>query len=171
MFTFETPFLDLEIYRLISILVARPALAEFEGNESDKRKLEFLRHLERPEVSRIVVSLAAIVRSSLDAHSIGGGFYIRKLEGEALERQVGTLSPDKSNPHFEEPLRFRKACNKVLHADRVDFETKMVPTAVPSDTQAPLTGCLTLYRRLAKKEWRAELDLKEYAFSALALTP
>jgi hypothetical protein len=167
MFAFETPFLDLEIYRLVSILAVSPALAEFEGSESDKRRLEFLRNWERPEVSRIVVSLAAIIRSSLDAHSVGGGFYTGTLEGEALARQVSTLFPDEGNPHLKEPLCFREACNKVLHADRVDFETKAVPSAAP----APLTGRLILYGRRSKKEWRAELDLKEYASSALALTP
>jgi hypothetical protein len=47
----ETPFLDLEIYRLITISEASPALAEFEGNENDKNKVEFLRGFEFPEVS------------------------------------------------------------------------------------------------------------------------
>ncbi len=39
MFTFETPYLDLEIYKLITILEASPALAGFKGSESDERKL------------------------------------------------------------------------------------------------------------------------------------
>jgi hypothetical protein len=159
MFTFETPFLDLEIYRLVSILEASPTLTEIEGSESDKEKLEFLRNWEFPEVSRIVISLAAIIRTSLDAHPGG--------DVEALEREVGTLFSDEGNPHLKEPLRFREACNKVLHAERVVPET----AASPNDTTAPLTGCLILYGRRDRKEWRAELDLKKYALSALALTP
>jgi hypothetical protein len=67
MFAFETPLLDLEIYRLLTILEASPALARFSGSATDKQMLEFLRGWEYPEVSRIVVSLAAIVRSALDA--------------------------------------------------------------------------------------------------------
>jgi hypothetical protein len=47
-FRFETPYLDLEIYRLLTILEASPALAKFDGAEPDKRKLEFLRKLGVP---------------------------------------------------------------------------------------------------------------------------
>jgi hypothetical protein len=162
MFAFETPYLDLEIYRLVTILEASPALADFDGRESDKRKLEFLRGWEFPEVSRIVVSLAAGVRTALNADPGGGGSY-----SEALERQVGTLFPDESNPQSRRPLRFREACNKVLHADHVDPET----TAVTGGVREPLTGRLVLYGRYRGKNWRAELDLKEYALSALALSP
>jgi hypothetical protein len=42
-FRFETPYLDLEVYRLITILWASPSLAEFNDDEADKRKIEFLR--------------------------------------------------------------------------------------------------------------------------------
>jgi hypothetical protein len=80
MFAFETPYLDLEIYRLVTILEASPALADFEGRESDKRKLEFLRGWEFPEVSRIVVSLAAIIRFALDVDPGGDGPYREALE-------------------------------------------------------------------------------------------
>jgi hypothetical protein len=80
---------ELEIYRLVTILEASLALADFEGREPDKRKLEFLRGWEFPEMPRIVVSLAATIRSALDADSSGGGFY-----REALERQAGTVFPD-----------------------------------------------------------------------------
>ena len=101
MFIYETPFLDLEIYRLVSILAASPTLTDLEGSESYKEKLQFLRNFEFPEVSRIVVSLAAIIRTSLDAQP-GGNF-------EALEREVGTLFSDESNPRLKEPLRFSEA--------------------------------------------------------------
>jgi len=37
---------------------------------------------------------------------------------------------------------FREACNKVLHADHVNFETPAEPPPVPSDTPEPLTGHL-----------------------------
>jgi hypothetical protein len=103
---FETPHLDLEIYRLLTILEASPVLAGLAGSESDKRQVEFLRHLEYPEISRIVVSLAAIIRSSLDADPVSGDPYY----GAALRRRVGTMIPDLENPK-QEPLDFREACN------------------------------------------------------------
>ena len=84
-FRFETPYLDLEIYRLLTIIEASPALAGFDGDEPDKRKLDFLRGWEFLEISRIVMSLAAIIRSSLDADPVGEDIYYRT----ALDRRVG----------------------------------------------------------------------------------
>ena len=152
MFIYEAPFLDLEIYRLLTILEASPALAEFEGDEYDQRIVEFLRNFERPEVSRIVVSLAAIVRSSLDATPA------TETEKIISERPVGVWWPDERSPQIV-PLEFREACNKVLHADRVAPEPP-----------APLKE-LVLYGSHRKKNWKALLDLRAFALTAARLTP
>ena len=163
-FQYETPFLDLEIYRLVTVLEASPALAEFDGSdETDRSKIEFLRGLEFPEVSRIVVSLAAIIRSAIDAdpRAYAG------IHPTALEKPVGILLPDTTQDatqlHVWETLNFRDACNKVLHADKV--ELKRTP-----DTNA-LSGELILDGRYRGKDWRAHLDLRKYALTAMSLTP
>ena len=163
-FRFETPYLDLEIYRLLTILEASPALAGFDGGELDKLKVESLREWEFPEISRIVVSLAAIIRSSWEAHPVSDRdpFY-----RPALMRRVGSLVPDLENSQEQEPLDFREACNKVIHAKSVEPET----APAIQGTSPPLTGRLVLYGNYREKEWRADLDLKEYAFSALTLNP
>lgn len=162
-FRFETPYLDLGIYRLLTIIEASPALAAFDGDESDKRKLDFLREWEFAEISRIVVSLAAIIRSSLDAEPVGGDYY-----GLALERPVGVLTPDLLGcPEKREPLDFREACNKVIHAKSVEPKS----ASAPQGTDPSLTGWLVLYGDHRGKDWRADLDLRDYAFSALALNP
>ena len=165
-FRYETPYLDLEIYRLLTILEASPALAAFDGDiESDKRKLEFLRGWEFTEISRIVVSLAAIIRSSLDADPVGSGDSYYGLE---LQRPVGVLTPDLlGRPEKQEPLDFREACNKVIHAKSV--EPKTAPAS--RGTVPPLTGWLVLYGDHRGKDWRADLDLRDYAFAALTLKP
>jgi hypothetical protein len=164
-FLYESPLLDLEVYRLITILEASSTLAEFEGNyERDRNRITFLRGWESPEISRIVVSMAAIIRSAVDANT---GAYSGYLELELeLERPVGVLMPDDAQPHAWEALDFREACNKILHADKVELERM-------PDTKA-LTGDLDLYGRhpgKKGKKWQAKLDLREYALAALALTP
>ena len=114
-FSYETPFLDLEIYRLMTILESSPALADYGGTyEGDRGKVEFLRGLEFPEVSRIVVSLAARIIAARDADP---QLYAGDLE---IERPVGVLMPDATRPDAWESLGFREACNKVIHAERVD---------------------------------------------------
>jgi hypothetical protein len=56
---------------------------------------------------------------------------------------------------------------QVIHAKSVEPETvQTTPGTAP-----PLTGRLVLYGDRQGKEWCAELDLKEYAFSALTLNP
>jgi len=159
-FLYETPFLDLEVYRLITILEASPALAEFNGSETDRNQITFLRGLEFPEISRIVVSLAAIIRSAIDANPRA---YAASPHDLTLEKPVGVLMPDDAQTSTWEALEFREACNKILHADQVDLERT-------PDTDA-LTGELVLSGRLRDKNWQAKLDLRQYALAALHLTP
>jgi hypothetical protein len=123
-----------------------------------------LRGWEFPEISRIVVSLAAIIRSSLDADPVGEG---DSTYGPALRRSVGTLVSDLEAPQKEVPLDFREACNKVIHAKRVELDT----APATRGTAPPVTGRLVLYGDRWGKEWCAELGLREYAFSALLLVP
>lgn len=157
-FLYESPFLDLEIYRLLTLLEASPALAEFEGTfERDKPKVEFLRGFEFREISRIVVSQAAIIRSAADADP-------KAYDDLNLERPVGVLMTDATQPRAWEALDFREACNKILHADLVE------PDRMPPDIGA-LTGQLILNGRHRGKDWEARLDLREFALAALTLTP
>ena len=160
-FLYESPFLDLEIYRLMTILESSSALADYEGTyEGDRDKVEYLRRSEFPEVSRIVISLAAIIRAAMDADP--GVYAGDEIELE-VERPVGVLMPDATRPDAWESLEFREACNKVIHAKRVDPKRT-------ADTGA-LTGELILHGRLNKKNWQARLDLREFALAALSLTP
>jgi hypothetical protein len=157
-FLYESPFLDLEVYRLMTILESSPALADYAGTyEGDRNKVEALRGWEYPEVSRIVVSLAAIIRAAMDADP---GLYAGELE---VERPVGVLMPDATNPRAWESLEFREACNKVIHAKRVEPQRTVDGGA--------LTGELFLYGDYRKKDWQARLDLREFALAALVLTP
>jgi hypothetical protein len=157
-FLYETPFLDLEIYRLMTILESSTVLADYGGTyEGDRDKVEYLRRLEFPELSRIVVSLAAIVRAALDANPQANA---ADLE---VERPVGVLMPDATRPDAWEPLEFREACNKVIHAKRVDPKRTV-------DTGA-LTGELILHGDYREKDWQARLELREFALAALSLTP
>jgi hypothetical protein len=152
----------LEIYRLMTILESSSTLADYGGTyEGDRGKVGFLRGLEFPEVSRIVVSLAAIIRAALDADpQLHAGSL--ELESE-IERPVGVLMPDATRPDAWESLEFREACNRVIHAKRVDPKRTV-------DTGA-LTGELNLHGDYREKDWQGRLELREFALAALALTP
>jgi hypothetical protein len=160
MFQYEPPFLDVELYRLITVVEASHALQAHEVSavdERDRNIWEFLRQFEFPEVSRIVVSIAAIHRTAINANRK----YYHKVHTRAMEREVGILRPDDNDPQLQESLHFREACNKVLHAEQVDLER--------DEESGALTGRLWLTGQLNKKKWTADLDLNQYALSALAL--
>jgi hypothetical protein len=57
----------------------------------------------------------------------------------------------------------REACNKILHASRVELGRE-------PETDA-LTGELFLEGRYRGEDWHARLDLRQYGLAALALTP
>jgi hypothetical protein len=160
-FIYESPLLDLEVYRLMTILESSRVLADYAGTyEGDRNKVEALRGWEYPEVSRIVVSLAAFIRTAMDADP---GLYAGDFIELEVERPVGVLMPDATKPRAWESLEFREACNKVIHAKRVEPQRTV-------DSGA-LTGELFLYGDYRKKDWQARLDLREFALAALALTP
>jgi hypothetical protein len=160
-FIYESPLLDLEVYSLMTILESSRVLADYAGTyEGDRNKVEALRGWEYPEVSRIVVSLAAIIRTAMDADP---GLYAVDFIELEVERPVGVLMPDATKPRAWESLEFREACNKVIHAKRVEPQRTV-------DSGA-LTGELFLYGDYRKKDWQARLDLREFALAALALTP
>jgi hypothetical protein len=160
-FISESPLLYLEVYRLMTILESSRVLADYAGTyEGDRNKVEALRGWEYPEVSRIVVSLAAIIRTAMDADP---GLYAVDFIELEVERPVGVLMPDATKPRAWESLEFREACNKVIHAKRVEPQRTV-------DSGA-LTGELFLYGDYRKKDWQARLDLREFALAALALTP
>jgi hypothetical protein len=113
-FLYESPFLDLEV---------SSALAEFKGTyATDQNRVRFIRGLEYPEISRIVVSLAAIIRSATDAN--------RDSDLE-LERPVGVILPDTTRPRAWQSLEFREACNKILHADLSSWRGSRRLTPLP----------------------------------------
>src|SRR5215213_6175911 len=142
----------------MTILESSSALADYGGTyEGDRGKVEFLRGLEFPEVSRIVMSLAAVIRAARDADP---QLYAGDLE---VERPVGVLMPDATRPDVWESLEFREACNKVIHAKRVEPKRTV-------DTGA-LTGELIWHGDFRKKEWQASVELRELARAAVALTP
>ena len=71
----------------------------------------------------------------------------------------GTLESDVSQGGF--PSGFREACNKVLHAGRVE----------PRHTPAGSLTHLSLHGSFRGKDWQALLDLMSFALSAHRLTP
>lgn len=64
---FESPHLHLEIYRLVATVGASGALVT-KANESNDPGWGWLKRVEMAELSRLLVSIAAITRNNIDAY-------------------------------------------------------------------------------------------------------
>jgi hypothetical protein len=182
-YIYENSYLELEIYRLVTILAASPELADVAASEEvydeDERNIVRLRRWEEPEIARIMVSIAAIVRGAVQsgtANALGQA----TPPGSGLTRWVGTLQPDITKDHKQD-LLFEDALHKVIHATRVDhlayltpWEREDIKAGLQESMAAedyPHSGRMHLYGHWKGKQWKAELYLRSYAMAAMTLLP
>jgi len=176
-YLYDSSYLDLEIYRLLTIVIASEELTHYAAQEEDTlldyKRIDRLRRWEQPEISRIVVSIAAIIRGAVQAGTANAHAQ-RIPKGEGLDREVGTLVPDLTQPNERKPLDFKEALNKVIHAKHVYPEWEEDDRYEPDpgeDEVRVFTGILHLRGDLRKKEWGACVNLRQYAMAAAALVP
>lgn len=152
---FESALIDLEIYRLITAFGASRTFVDNASAEgANAGAWEMLKNFECVEIPRILVSVAAMCRSNLDA-GIGAG--------EESDRPVGLIDSDNDHPPEEwQDLLFRNACNKILHADNINFDVDDTRLGM----RGPLNAKLYLYGTHRKKHWKALLDVSEFVMAA-----
>jgi hypothetical protein len=91
-----------------------------------------------------------------------------------LDRDVGTLVPDLTQPDQCNPLDFKGAMNKVIHAKDVYPEWEVDDSYEPGPGEEEVrvfTGILHLRGDYRKKEWEAYVNLRQYAMAAAELVP
>ena len=152
----ESPNIDMEIYRLLSCLFASGTFSKLLSKEKGTHYWEFFKRMEFPEICRILISIAAITRNNLD------------LGHTSFEAQspVGLLYIDGSKTKEPETLDFRQACNKILHASKVNPDV----TKPSSGLASPLTNLVHLYGTQGKKNWHAVIDIQQFALIAINFT-
>jgi len=151
----EVFFLD--VYRLLTHTMASRSLAALEDGSSRRPLSSFVTANERAEISRLLVSIAAYYRVKYDDGSWEHGFWLHERFAG-----VGELVVDRDNPTRVAPLDFREACNKIIHATKVNFDSE-----VDAPTNATfMTGLIHLYGTKARKEWKAVLNIIEFCRAA-----
>lgn len=113
-----------------------------------------MRQFEFPEISRILLTVAVLVRNDWD----GAPQRFETAIASGGDWSVGTLVEDLTNP-LPRPLPLRESLNKIIHA-----------TAINLDRSDSLTICsghllprLHLYGAKGDKDWKAELDVYRWA--------
>jgi hypothetical protein len=157
---FDTgPFL-LDLYRLFCMLLGDERLAAMERDWFIIRQLrgEYV----ETECIRILTSVSTALRILFDQHDLEFA--------ELSKRPCGKLFPEWPNTKTED-LTLREACNKIIHATKVNYdEEDPDPGYNPDQIGVYLRPYLYLYGTRDGREWKAELLIIEFAkFSASAL--
>ena len=152
----ESPNIDMELYRLLACLFASTTFSKLFSKEKGTHHWEYFKRMEFPEICRILISIAAITRNNLDAvHSL-----------EKSKSPVGLLYLNGDDNREPETLDFRQACNKILHATKVNPDVKDPSSGLAS----PLTNLIHLYGVHGKQQWHAIIDIQHFALTATKFT-
>jgi hypothetical protein len=143
----EDVILYLDLYRLISVFGASNYLNKFrsQGEFSHYDMHSIFRKFEYSESSRLLVSIAAQLRNSIDND------VLEKTKNIA----VGSIKYKKS----KKELTLRDACNKILHAEYINFDLKGNPDDIFGSC---LNSKIYLYGKKDKEEWRAEVLVDKF---------
>jgi len=152
------PYL-LDLYRLLSMLLADKQLA---GMEEDSITIRTLRgRYVYSELIRILTSTAIALRILFDQHE--------RVFEEVSTRHCGWLYPDWPKKDPQEDLSIREACNKIIHATKVQHN--VVDPALgfnPDQIGVYLRPYLHLYGTKDSRDWKADLSIIDFARQAAA---
>lgn len=150
----ESPLIYASLYDLAAVVFGSEGLARLstrdERDEFDKLRV---RH-ELAQATKLLIEVAVVLRNLLD----GGNWPRDVIHGirvdDRPETDVGFLQEGKK---AEVCLRFRDACNKLIHAKRISFGMTRLP-----DQLNFLDGTVELHGDWQGTEWVARVRLADF---------
>lgn len=148
-----------DLYYLALIFAGSEKISEFRSDGEGQYSLFWVfRNTEYSEISRRLISIAAISRNLME---ISRDTTIQTLE-------VGKFYKKSNSDEFVE-LTFREACNKVIHADHINFDNSEDP-AVSSPYVGYLNPIVYLYGTYNGEPWKIELEIFKFIKEAYKYT-
>lgn len=148
----------LDLYRLLACFYSSVALHKLRDDEGcEYESVKDLRNsCEKAEIHELLIKIAASYRTQQDSVP-GHDGKTGPANVNPWHRCCGTLWPDVERKESE-PLQLREACNKILHADRVEhaydhFEHVWAYSLEPK---------VELLGRRNELRWRAELKVPAF---------
>ena len=157
---FSSNALRLDLYRLQCIFEASQPMALKCIDSLGCPTRVMLDDHEEEEITRLMISTSIFGRMLDDRFTLiksRGRFEHNEKWFEWLQAPVGELLPDLPN-EIEEPLNLREAFNKVLHANKMNFDVEV--GATPSNRY--LRPYLYLYGTKGRKGWRATINVYQF---------
>jgi hypothetical protein len=138
----------LDLYRLLSYLYASRKFAELNTSLHDD-PVNYLLQYESSEITRILLCTAVTFRIVDDRDE-------RILDN--FDTTCGCLIEISDNVDRRIGLSLREACNKIIHAKKVHFDTSEI------NLNHYLNPTIYLYGSHKGKEWKAVLDIERFVF-------
>jgi len=147
--------LDLDLFHLLVVFLGSKAVARAADGQTRHPFAAMARSFERSEAARLLISVAVRVRGILDT-SPSAEWELKRT----APRSVGTLSVvvSDSGRRARSALTFREACNKIIHARHITFDSRL-----SGRTLHPHIGPIVyLYGDQRGQEWKATLRIPEF---------
>ena len=113
-----------EAYRLMCVFGGSREVEKVRGRFPDHSAFppidgpsKWIRMLELSEASRLLLSLAVMLRNTLDRSAITSA-----TNDKLLETEVGNIRILNKSKAKLKPLKVREACNKIVHALNINFD-------------------------------------------------
>ena len=153
----EEQLVGRELYRLLTIFAASPALAGLQQSDEGGCVYSWsIRSFEYPEIGRILVSLAAMLRTDWDADP---GRVDGNLSLMHPNKDTGVLIPSLEKPSETARLSLRESLNKILHAYTMNLDRSQGPSIYDGH----LNPRVHLYGEKAGTRWKATLEIHAWA--------
>jgi len=139
--------LILELHRLLAIFFSSPKFAELRTDLAGDT-ISILQQFEEEEITRILINSAITARIIDDREE--GRFNFN-------DTKCGELIEDLSLSNKSKPLNIREACNKIIHAKKIHFDT----TDLNYNTYR--NPIMYFYGDKNGVEWKTTLNIVDYA--------
>src|SRR4030042_870125 len=147
-----------DVFHLLTIVGASPWFDSLPSHAQQLRS-----DLQECEVRRLLLTVAVMVRNSMDSH---GAFRICDLVGLEelkMEDSVGQLTQNDGQQISD--LTLREASNKILHARDLTFDYRADLKVVPPGTA--LNPTVFAYGEHNGKDWKATVDVVRFCDLAI----
>ena len=171
-YVFERRFLNRDLFYLLCIFGGSKRLAELAQNRESDMAWDLKLAFQNTEIQHLLVSIAVHLRimyeqtkpriEANEDYDILGN-YDQRDEFEP----VGELWRDVTQANGPEPLLFREACNKIIHATKVDFKEECLPI---DSWRKFLLPEVTLYGMHREKPWKTRIQIEQFADRAYSFS-
>ena len=134
--------IDFLTYNLLTIFASSKELTKFE-HEKYRQLIEIKDRFETSKASKTLITLAIITRNILDS---------KTDNKKSNELFCGELNEN----GIIIKLNIREACNKIVHAEHIDFEK------ITENQYSHLSSIINLFGERQNKEWTAKFDVYEF---------